>query len=186
MVQAAHATAEFCSWEGSDEWKQNSNSIIVVSVNSEKELWWLNRRANAKGIETFTFREPDFCNELTAIAFTPGDATRRFLSSLPCAGKNPEKARHPGRERDLRGLSEAMMGCEQTPGQNMLEHGMAVASKFWELWGFIETGVQPEGWRIPQWLVDNRERFLELEPQLFEIEKYLIVHDCGKSQIHVV
>ena len=151
-------------------------------MDSEKELWWLNRRAQQKGIETHEFREPDFCLELTAVAFTPSDATRRFLSSLPCAGKNPAPEDAQGRERALRRLSEEMVACEQTPGLNVLEHGWNVAQKFHELWDYIMTGNEPDGWRLPSWLMEHRERFQALEPYLYEIEKYLIVHDCGKPR----
>lgn len=182
VVQASHAVAEYCSTPESTAWKESSNSIIVLNVDTEKELWWLNRHANAKGIQTYEFREPDFCNELTAVAFAPGDATRRLLSSLPCAGKNPAPEGAQARERSLRSLSEEMQACEQFPGMGMLDHGIAVVGKFWELWNYLETGIEPQGWRIPCWMTENKDKFLALEPHLFEIEKYMTIHDCGKPE----
>jgi hypothetical protein len=45
-------------------------------------------RLEKKGIRFSTFREPDFDNELTAIALEPGDKSRRATSSFPLALKN--------------------------------------------------------------------------------------------------
>ena len=81
----------------------------------------------------------------------------------------------------MRTLSYAMRDCEQTPGQNVLEHGSAVREKFRELHRFIMSDeTELEGWRIPDWVFSHREKFRENDSLAFDIEKYLTVHDCGK------
>ena len=147
------------------------NSLIVLTVNDEKELWELAKEAE------YSFREEDFCDEITAVVFIDNNK----LKNLPLAGKKQGKLR---RETQLRLLSRSMMSCEQTEGQSVLEHGIAVRNKFRELWGHLRYDTQlDDTWRIPEWLEDNKDWFLQVEPDLFEIEKYLIVYDCGKPYV---
>ena len=81
-----------------------------------------------------------------------------------------------------------MQACEQSRGQSVRDHGVAVARTFDELIDILEDKkTTPEGWRIPDWLTSSKDfsgegskHFLKrLAPRdvLFEYQLY---HDCGK------
>lgn len=87
MAQAVHAAFQF-SDSHSDvmhRWMSDSNYLVIVSVPSEDALLDLITSAAHKGIGHTAVREPDIGDEVTAVVFTPGDAARRFCSSLPLA-----------------------------------------------------------------------------------------------------
>lgn len=164
-VQVAHAVQEFTAMKTCKI--QPKNSLIVLTVNSEKELWEISKEAD------HVFREADFCDELTAAVFIDGDT----LSHLPLSGKEEGCKK---REAKLRQLSRQMAECYQTENQNVLEHGSSVREKFVELWDYIENDTPLEGWRVPEWVDSHKEWFLSIKDDIFAIEKYLTVHDCGK------
>ena len=169
-------------------WREESNSIIVLSVKNEKELFELNNTVLEDFSFTYPFYEPDFCYELTAIAVEPcNEDNRRMFSSLPLAGKNPPPTGALKRERSLRVLADAMSACEQTPGQSVMEHGLAVRDAFRAMWEGHVLGWDTTAWGkwnlpfLPQWLIDALwDRREEIRPYLYEMERYLTVHDCGK------
>ena len=81
-----------------------------------------------------------------------------------------------------------MRGCMQFREQDVLEHGLAVTRAFTTLRGALETGVSPDGWRIPDWLMvdEVRTHFLALclpAEMLYAYQKY---HDCGKPHCREV
>jgi len=44
----------------------------------------------------------------------------------------------------------------------VLEHGSAVREKFRELWKYISEDAElDDTWRLPEWLTDNKELFLQ-------------------------
>jgi hypothetical protein len=69
-------------------WRETSNYIAILAAKNEEELVKFCERLIKKGIRFSEFREPDFDNELTAIALEPGDKSRRATSSFPLALKN--------------------------------------------------------------------------------------------------
>lgn len=173
--------AEFSRSPQFNKWKMRSNSIIVLSVPDEKTLWQLNEDAMREGFSTYEFREPDLCYELTAIAFEIDPDTKPFLANLPLAGRDmpPEGAK--ARERALRRLYEDMEECEQTYDQSVMDHGRSVRLTFLRLIDFLRFETTPNKWRIPDWLNQNRAYILEqIQPYMYEIERYLVMHDCGK------
>lgn len=64
-----------------------SNYVGLLSVANEEELVKLLNKANAKGIKTSFFREPDIDDQITAIVLEPNDLSRRLVSNLPLALK---------------------------------------------------------------------------------------------------
>lgn len=79
--QAIHAAREFVEKFPNQErdWYLSSNHICLLSVENEDELWNLYFRGRTAGIPSARFAEPDFGDQLTAIAFSP-------LASELCAG----------------------------------------------------------------------------------------------------
>lgn len=89
IAQALHAFREFIEEYPSldQEWYKTSNYIAILSAPDEGELERLSLRLTKKGIKHSLFREPDFDNELTAIAIEPGRDSKRACSSYPLALK---------------------------------------------------------------------------------------------------
>lgn len=86
-AQALHAFREFIEHYPDLEklWYRTSNTIVILGVPSEAHLWELE---NNKGVlKTTIFREPDWEDSLTAIAFQPGEMSSEYLSHLNSAGK---------------------------------------------------------------------------------------------------
>lgn len=89
MVQSAHAVAKFTieNPDVSREWHEVSQYMAVLSVPDEDTLLNFARRADRRGILTSAFVEPDLNDEVTAVAFAPGDRSKRLLANLKLAGK---------------------------------------------------------------------------------------------------
>lgn len=87
MAQAVHAAFEFSHGfpEITGYWLAQSNYLVIVAAHDEDHLAGLVVESVRKDIRTVAVREPDHNDELMAVAFEPGDAARRMLSSLPCA-----------------------------------------------------------------------------------------------------
>lgn len=87
MAQSVHAAFQFAVAHpaATREWHFNSNYLVIVSVPNEAVLNDLAVKALALGIAASPVTEPDMDNQMTAIAFTPGDAARRLLSQFPLA-----------------------------------------------------------------------------------------------------
>jgi hypothetical protein len=87
IAQSLHAFREFVHFFPDIEldWYKTSNTIIVKGIQDERELLGLAKSALATGIKFATFREPDMGDQITSIAFEPGEATAEFLSHLNLA-----------------------------------------------------------------------------------------------------
>jgi len=68
-------------------WYHHSNWLIYVSVPDEQALLDLANAAGRRDLRTVVVREPDYGNEVTAIAIEPGphNAAARLCSQLPTA-----------------------------------------------------------------------------------------------------
>lgn len=64
-----------------------SNYIACLSVKDESHFESLINRLDIKKIKYTIFREPDVCDQITAIAIEPCDDARRVCSSFPLALK---------------------------------------------------------------------------------------------------
>ncbi len=70
-----------------------------------------------------------------------------------------------------------MIGCEQTEGLNVYQHGRSVC----EYSQKIVSG-DTAGMRIPSWFEKNREKILaNMHPSEVAVV-YQVFHDCGKSR----
>jgi hypothetical protein len=87
--QLTHAAQQFEKehFEVQNEWYFKSNHLVLLSTENEESLKQLLLKANLKGIKCSAFTEPDMDNQLTAIAFEPGEDTCKLCSSLPLAFK---------------------------------------------------------------------------------------------------
>ncbi len=167
-----------------------SNSIIVLEAENAAALSALKEEALDRGLIVTEFREPDLGDEITALAFAPSEGTRKFLSNLPLAGKKiHEQQRLKDREKKVCKLSDEMMNCEQTKGQNVLQHGRSVREHYFALVGHLKGRIdlnEASNWRIPAWLEQYSEQILYSLPSAYIMDRYLTLHDCGKPAVREV
>jgi len=89
-VQSCHAAIQFCHEHPGVEqqWFRESNHLAWLKVPDEIALEKLIDKAERLGVKYSVFREPDFGNRLTAIAFEPGKMGRKVCSGLKLANPN--------------------------------------------------------------------------------------------------
>lgn len=92
-VQATHAAIKFIFEhpEIANEWYNNSEYLVELSIENQEKLLELTEKLRWKGISFSEFREPDMDNELTSIALEPTEKARRVVSSMPLMLKNHRK-----------------------------------------------------------------------------------------------
>jgi hypothetical protein len=74
-----------------------------------------------------------------------------------------------------------MKTCGQTETQSVLEHGISVKNYLFDLIDHLESEKPLKyEWRIPQWLIDNKELILGSLPSRKTLKLATIMHDCGK------
>jgi len=86
-VQSCHAMRQFTEEhpEIDKQWFKSSNYIVLLSVENEEALENLIAIASIKNVRLAIFREPDIGDQITAIAFEPGEQSRRLCSRLKLA-----------------------------------------------------------------------------------------------------
>jgi peptidyl-tRNA hydrolase len=91
LAQAVHAAFEFAvdHPDTTREWRQTSNFLVVVAVPNEAELIDLCRIARTQGFEYTRVREPDYGNQLTAVALEPDPGVKKLCAQYPLALKEP-------------------------------------------------------------------------------------------------
>lgn len=89
MAQSLHAFREFVEHhqEVEREWYSTSNTIVILGVPGEGDLYGLIHTASDLNVKYSSFREPDMEDELTALAFEPGEKTSEMLKYLKLAGQ---------------------------------------------------------------------------------------------------
>jgi hypothetical protein len=68
-----------------------------------------------------------------------------------------------------------MQNCEQTAGQSILDHGLAVWKQLQKL-----TSGDTSDMRLPQWYKAYKDQILSSLHPLHILEQYTVLHDCGK------
>lgn len=103
-AQSIHAATEFTMKyrEHASEWYNTSNTVVCLEAESTEELKELVRAAAEKSIIHAPFYEPDLDNELTAVAFAPGETTRELLAHLPLVGRRKASTEAQKREFSAR------------------------------------------------------------------------------------
>lgn len=190
-AQIAHVVAEFTlnNPDVAKTWHSLSNSLIVLEAKNAEELSVLQAEAKSRGIGVTEFREPDLGDEITALAFSPSDDTRKLLSNLRCAGRNVnevEQAALREREARIREMSFAMMDTDQTKGQNVLQHGRSVREHYFTLLDHLNGELdlnEASNWRLPAWIDQYKEQILAALPSRYVMDRYLTLHDCGKPRV---
>ena len=72
-AQSAHAAFAFAAKHPKvcSGWMADSNNLVLLEVDSEPELWALVRDAHKEDVPHVAFHEPDFGDQLTAVALGP-------------------------------------------------------------------------------------------------------------------
>lgn len=87
LAQSVHVSFEFAHQHLNEtvQWMKESNTIVILNVESEIELYKLVQEAERKEIKYSIFREPDLVNQLTAIALEPSPKTKKLCKNLKLA-----------------------------------------------------------------------------------------------------
>lgn len=74
-----------------------------------------------------------------------------------------------------------MSATEQTKGQTILQHGESI-------WNHTKRLIVGdfEGFRLPEWFIENHDFIVNQLPPWQVIEKYTVFHDCGKPYCRVI
>ena len=192
VAQVAHVMADYIMNRpnAAKYWHHISNSLIALEAKDAEALSELQEKAKTRGIDVQEFREPDLGDEITALAFSPSPETRKFLSNLPLTGKSVQNQRNlRERERLLRCMSFAMMDCDQTKGQNVLQHGRSVREHYFMILEHLAGNVDlstTSNWKLPEWVDTYREQILASLPSRYVMDRYLTLHDSGKPAVREV
>lgn len=91
-AQSCHAMRAFAAAYPEEErrWYATSNNLVVLAAENEEHLRKVLAKLVENRIPVACFREPDFGDQLTAIASSPDGA--RYLSALPLALKITQAA----------------------------------------------------------------------------------------------
>jgi hypothetical protein len=74
-----------------------------------------------------------------------------------------------------------MSNCEQTKGQSVLQHGKSVEKYLFDLINHLRSGDSLEyEWRLPDWVLENKDLILSSLPDDETLRLYTVYHDCGK------
>lgn len=89
-VQASHALTEFIfeHTEIAKQWKNYSNTLVMLSTDNENKLRSLIENLISKNVMFSVFREPDLQNQITAIALEPGKISQKICNRIPLALSN--------------------------------------------------------------------------------------------------
>jgi len=87
-AQSCHALRQYVSEHPESElqWFKKSNYLVLLNVANEKSLSELILKASDKNIKYSIFREPDMNNEITSVAFEPGQKSKKLCSNLRLLG----------------------------------------------------------------------------------------------------
>jgi len=73
-----------------------------------------------------------------------------------------------------------MKECEQTQGQSVYEHGVAVWTHLQDLINYLNDKHTLPHWKIPTWVDTYKKELKESLLPLTTLKSYTIFHDCGK------
>lgn len=79
-----------------------------------------------------------------------------------------------------------MKSCYQFKEQSVLEHGKSVFRYYEDLLKVLSGGDPAYQWKLPDWLLQNKEWIKENQHGLNIMKWYLILHDCGKPRCRTV
>jgi peptidyl-tRNA hydrolase len=192
IAQAMHAAVDLCVQHPhlAAAWHTTSNSLIVLASVDERALYTLLNRAQARGVHAVAFREPDLGDELTAVAFAPGEVTVQLCANLPLAGRNvADQQPALDREARLRDRSRRMESCAQAVGQSVLDHGRSVREHARVLREHLEGRRKlhtAPNWRLPSWVDTYRDLLAAALVDEWTLDRYLTLHDAGKPDCRIV
>lgn len=74
-----------------------------------------------------------------------------------------------------------MQNCEQTKGQTLFDHGVSVKNHLFDLINHLRFGDELlYVWRLPDWVMDNKNCILCSLPSDETLMLYTTYHDAGK------
>lgn len=146
------------------------------------------KRLDKRGVKYVMFQEPDLDDTYTAICTEATREAKKATSNLPMFGKKSASD-------ELAEEIHAMAHCEQTTGLSVLDHGIQVHNKFWDLNAQMAMKIYlneeiDDAWVLPRWFVDNIKLIDKIIDSIPDKERlisnYTIFHDIGKPHVKTV
>lgn len=185
MAMLVHAANEFPEtypdiWK---QWKDESNSVICLSVKDLAALEQLCQTLDKKEVKYVKFFEPDV-EQLTAVAVEPSEMARKVTKYLPLAGKEFGAIdKHVlTKEKVLHDMSQTF----QFETQSVLQHGESVYRYSQKLMKCLAETSTDTDMRIPDAF---REHWSFIKANLYDeatLREYMELHDCGKPYCRTV
>lgn len=161
------------------DWHRDSNTVVLLKAANESELYETRDQLLSSRIQFVEVYEPDLGHELTALAFVGSVQTRPDqLNDFDLVGRGSKQYRLGSAQRKV---IDAMQETSQTDTQNVLQHGLAVRKRLFELVDHLKHETTLTGdWKIPDWVTDYKEQILDALPPQDILHQYTVYHDCGK------
>lgn len=177
--------------ELASRWKDRSGFLVTVSVPDEAALYelWESLPHSPDSPPAGLWREPDLGYEATALWLAPSPLAAQRCANLPLYRADLSREEElVSRERSLRRLTAEMRRTEQTKGLSVLAHGVMVRNRYSELLGICQGVLEadPDRWRLPSWVGEYGTRLAELAAPTVVVDRYTVMHDCGKPTVRVV
>ena len=78
-------------------------------------------------------------------------------------------------------LFKKLKECRQSESQNILEHGISVKNYTFDLLNHISKGTLLKyDWKLPDWILENKDLIINSLPSKDTLKLYTILHDIGK------
>lgn len=160
-----------------------AGSMVVVKCKNLSQLTKAFEDAKKAGFPCAMFTDsghvmlPHFDGSPVTTAVAIGPATKEEMRSI--TKKFQSVKDRPTKEQ----IISAMKNCEQTTGVSVLDHGNMVRDAYLKLVEYVKTGVQPEGWRIPEWVNSD---ILAKQMDSDTVKEYQIYHDCSKPYVRKI
>lgn len=182
-AQCTHAAIDYqtaCP-QSADAWRTESNTVVLLQVADEASLFDLRLHLKTSGTDLVEVYEPDLGHEFTALAFVrlASDDPDLKVQALSLIGKSARRRRRLSKEAWT--TLSRMGDTPQTDTQSVLEHGLAVRGKLFELLNHLRHDDPLKGtWKLPEWVGQYRDHILSNLPSDLVLHRYTVYHDCGK------
>jgi len=189
-VQIAHAVADFTFQfpKQARVWHDTSNSIIALSVRTERDLYALTKTLSGLNLNYTTFREPDIGHAITALALCPGKEARKFCRDMDMALRPAYRyrggldglkiERFDRQDKRIKQVVRDMANCNYSEGQTVLDHGLEIAKNLYGILDSQEGILSSRGLRISG-SISNSEEILVQKNARYVMEKAAIFSGCG-------
>lgn len=166
----------------------SAGSVVVLHAKNATILSKIYEQAQSEGLPSALFKDsghimpPFFDGSPVITGLGLGPATKESMRHLT------KKFNLVKEKLTMTKVLDEMKNCYQVQpndtfpkGVNMLEHGLMVNQKYQTLIQILKGEILPaENWKVPSWLMENKELLLSSQLPMSIVSTYMVFHDCGK------